>query len=104
VGPLGKELASFTMSDQFLGVGDRGWPVKTYSEGLPDQCSGGRVVAAGSGVYVIQELDAAILGYAFEQHFRTCVLSHKFAIHQYGILALSNEALVLRFILKARPN
>jgi len=53
VGPLGKELASFTMSDQFLGIGDRSWPVKTYSEGLPDQCFGGSVVAAGPGVYVI---------------------------------------------------
>ena len=53
VGPLGKELASFTMSYPFLGVGDRSWPVKTYSEGFPDQCSGGRVVAAGPGVYVI---------------------------------------------------
>ena len=91
------------MSDQFLGVGDRGWPVKTCSEGLPDQCSGGRLVAAGSGVYVIQELDAVTLGYAFEQHFRTCVLSHEFAIHQYVILGSWNEALILRFILKARP-
>jgi len=53
VGPLGKELASFTVSDQFLGVGDRGWPVKACSEGLHDQCSGGSVVAAGPGVYVI---------------------------------------------------
>ena len=54
-------------------------------------------------MYVIQELDAIILGYAFEQHFRTCVLSHKFAIHQYVILGSTNEALVLRFILIAQP-
>jgi len=53
VGPFGKELASFAVSDQFLSVGDRGWLVKTYSEGLPDQCSGGSVVAAGPGMYVI---------------------------------------------------
>jgi len=82
MGPLGEKLASFTMSDQFFYVGDRGWPV----ESLPDQCSGGCVVAAGSGVYVVQELDAIILGYAFEQHFRTCIFSHKFAVHQYVIL------------------
>jgi len=74
------------MLDQFFCVGDRSWPVKTRSESLPDQCSGGRVVAAGSGVYVVQELDAIILGYTFEQHFRTCIFSHKFAIHQYVIL------------------
>jgi len=53
VGPLGKELASFGVSDQFLGIGDRGWPVGTCSEGLLDQCSGSGVVAAGPGVYVI---------------------------------------------------
>jgi len=65
VGPLGEELASFTMSDQFLGVGDCGWPVKTCSESLPDQCSRSGVVATGADVYVIQKLDAIILGYAF---------------------------------------
>jgi len=36
VGQLGEELASFAMPDQLLGVGDCSWPVKTYSEGLPD--------------------------------------------------------------------
>jgi hypothetical protein len=41
------------MSDQFFYVGDRGWPVKTCSESLPDQRSGGSMVAAGSGMYVI---------------------------------------------------
>ena len=80
------ELASFAMSDQFFYVGYRGWPVKTCSESLPDQCSGGCVVAVGSGVYVVLELDAIILGYTFEQHFKTCVFSHKFAVHQYVIL------------------
>jgi len=32
MGPLGEELAPFAMPDQFLGVGDCGWPVKTYSK------------------------------------------------------------------------
>jgi len=53
VGPLGEELASFSMPDQFLGVGDCGWPVKTCSEGLSDQCSRGGVVATGSSMYVV---------------------------------------------------
>jgi len=53
VGPLGEELASFTMSEQFLSVDDYGWPVKTCSEGLPDQCSRGGVVATGPSMYVI---------------------------------------------------
>jgi hypothetical protein len=61
VGPLGEELASFIVSDQFLGVGNCGWPVKTCSESLPDQCSGSSVVAARPGVYVVQKLDAIIL-------------------------------------------
>jgi hypothetical protein len=74
------------MSDQLFCVGDRGWPVKTCSESFPDQRSGGSMVAAGSGMYVVSELDAIILGYAFEQHFRTCIFSHKFAVHQYVIL------------------
>ena len=54
VGPFGEELTSFAMLDQFLGVGDCGWPVKTYSEGLSDQCYRGGVVATGSSMYVIQ--------------------------------------------------
>ena len=86
MGPLGKEQASFAVSDQFLGVGNRGWPVKACSKGLPDQCSGGCVVAVGSGVYVVLELDAIILGYTFEQHFRTCIFSHKFAVDQDVVL------------------
>ena len=53
MGLLGKELASFTMPDQFLSAGDCGWPVKTYSEGLPDQSSGGGVVATGPSLYVV---------------------------------------------------
>jgi len=51
--PLGEELTSFAMPDQFLGIGDCGWPVKAYSEGLSNQCSRGGVVAAGSSMYVI---------------------------------------------------
>jgi len=69
VGPLGEELASFTMSNQFLSVSDCDWPVKTCPESLPDQCSGSGVVATGPSMYVIQELDAIILGYAFQQDF-----------------------------------
>ena len=61
VGPFGEELASLTMSDQFFCVGDRGWPVKTCSESLPDQRFGGSVVAARSGMYVVEELDAIVL-------------------------------------------
>jgi len=53
MGPLGKELASFTMSDQFLSVSDCSWLVKTCSESLPDQCSGGGVIATGPGMDVI---------------------------------------------------
>jgi len=53
VGPFGEELASFTMSDQLFCVGDRDWPVKTCSESLPDQRSGGSMVATGSGMYVV---------------------------------------------------
>jgi len=52
VGSLGEEQASFTMPVQFLGVGDCGWPVKTCSEGLPDQCPGGAVVTRRSNMYV----------------------------------------------------
>jgi len=53
VSPFGKELAPFTMTDQLLSVSDCGWPVKTYSESLSDQCSRGGVVAKGPSVYVI---------------------------------------------------
>jgi len=86
VGPFGEELTSLTMSDQFFCVGDRGWPVKACSKSLPDQRSGGSMVAAGSGVYVVEELDAIVLRDAFKQHFRTCIFSHKFTVHQYVIL------------------
>jgi len=54
VGPLGEELAALAMPDQFLGVGDCGWPIETCSESLSDQCSRGGVVAAGSSMYVFQ--------------------------------------------------
>jgi len=53
MGPLGEELAPFAMPDQFLGVGDCGWPVKTYSKSLSDQCSRVGVVATGPSMYVI---------------------------------------------------
>ena len=54
VGPFGKELASFAMSDEFLGVNDCSWPIKTCSKSLSDQCSRGGMVAAGSSMYVIE--------------------------------------------------
>jgi len=85
VGPFSEELTSLAVWDQFFGVVDRGWPVKTCSESFPDQRSGGSVVAAGSGMYVVEEFDAIILGYALEQQFGTCIFSHKFAVHQYVI-------------------
>jgi hypothetical protein len=53
MGPLGEELAPFAMPDQFLGISDCGWPVKTCSESFFDQCSRGGVVAIGPSMYVI---------------------------------------------------
>jgi hypothetical protein len=53
VDPFGKELAPFAMPEELLGVGDCGWPIKTYSDSLSDQCPRGGVVATGPRVYVI---------------------------------------------------
>jgi len=66
VGPFGKELAPFTMTDQLLSVSYCGWPVKTSSESFSDQCFRGGVVATGSSVYVFQQLEAIVLSYAFQ--------------------------------------
>jgi hypothetical protein len=38
VGLLGMELARLASPNPFLGVLQRGWPVKTLSEGFIDQC------------------------------------------------------------------
>jgi len=53
VGPFSEELTSLAVSDQFFCVVDRGWPVKACSESFPDQRSGGGMIAAGSGMYVV---------------------------------------------------
>ena len=47
---LGEKLASFTMSDKVFCIGDGHGLAKTSSESFADQCSRGRVVAAGTRV------------------------------------------------------
>jgi hypothetical protein len=74
------------MPNQFFCVADRGWPVKTCSESLSDQRSRCGVIAAGSSVYVFQELNTIILGYALEQYFGACVFPHEFSVDQDVVL------------------
>ena len=52
-------------------------PIETCSESLSDQRSRGRVIAAGSNVYVLQEFDAVVLGDALHQDFRVGILAHE---------------------------
>jgi hypothetical protein len=47
---LNEELAPFTTSDEVFYIYDGYGPIKTILESLADQCSRGRVIAAGTKV------------------------------------------------------
>jgi len=51
---FGEELATFAVTHQVFGVSYHGWPVKSCTESLSDQHSGGYMVATGSGMYVFE--------------------------------------------------
>jgi hypothetical protein len=79
--PFGEELAIFIVSHQLFGISYRRRPVETCSESLSDQRSGGRVVATGSNVYVLEEFYTIILGDALHQNLYVCIL-HESAVYQ----------------------
>jgi hypothetical protein len=80
--PFSEELATFAVSHQLFGVGYRGRPVKPCPESLSDQCLGGYMVATGSGMYVLEEFYAIVLGDTLHQNFCACILVHELAVDQ----------------------
>jgi len=79
---FGEELATLTVLYELFSVSYRGRPGKPYSESLSDQLARGCMSAAGSSMYVLEQLYTIILGDALHQYFCTCIFAHESAIDQ----------------------
>jgi hypothetical protein len=82
VNPFGEELATFTMLYQLFGVGYSGWPIKPYSKSLSDQRSRSYMIATGTSVYFVEQLNTVVLGNALHEYFFACILTHEPTIDQ----------------------
>jgi hypothetical protein len=79
---FGEELAALTVLNQLFSVSYRRRPVKPYSERLSDQRPRGCLIAIGSGMYVLEQLYAIVLGDTLHQYFHTCIFVHESTIDQ----------------------
>jgi hypothetical protein len=69
---LGEVLALLAPSDEFFGVAQSCGPVESSSEGLADQRTRGRVVAADSLVDLLQDVLAFLSGGALHEYSGRC--------------------------------
>jgi hypothetical protein len=65
---LGEVLAPLAPSDEFFGIAQSCGPIESSSEGLADQRAGGRVVAAGAFVDLLQDVFAFMSGNALHEY------------------------------------